>query len=227
MKNFSPEAAFAYAEMVNNCVSPECTEDFNEDFKKFMDAYENGDDDEPAKVIHGDATPDEIADVVKSAFDKKLDEHERRHQSQAIPLQWSIEKQRAYNDLIKREDLEKIQQAAKAFVDICNRDRCHEKQKRELSSEDFECLLKLADSVRRKMFPDHVCDEEKHESPKPESEKPEANEIYCDPYGERYRVVGVYTQDYGNRILVGLENERFSTRTIPLEQFMNPKFTKV
>lgn len=113
--------------------------------------------------------------------------------------------------------------AAKEFVDAYER----EEQVREWSSEDFDYWLKLADSVRRKMFPDHVCDEEKHESPKPESEKPEANEIYCDPYGERYRVVGVYTQDYGNRILVGLENERFSTRTIPLEQFMNPKFTKV
>ncbi len=74
MKNFSPEAAFAYAEMVNSCVSPECTEDFHEDFKKFMDAYENGD--EPAKAIHieseiaKDATPDEIADIVRSAFVK-------------------------------------------------------------------------------------------------------------------------------------------------------------
>ena len=74
LKNFSPEAAFAYAEMVNNCVAPECTEDFNEDFKKFMDAYENCNADESAKVIHRDATPDEIRDVVKSAFDKKREE---------------------------------------------------------------------------------------------------------------------------------------------------------
>lgn len=117
--------------------------------------------------------------------------------------------------------------AAKEFVDAYEHEQRHEKQERKMTSEDFNCLLKLAEAVRQKLLPDYVCDEEKHESPKPESEKPEANEIYCDPYGERYRVVGVYTQDYGNRILVGLENERFSTRTIPLEQFMNPKFTKV
>lgn len=79
MKNFSPEAAFAYADMVNNCVVTEAVEDFHEDFKKFMDAYENGND-EPAKVIHiepkiaTDATPEEIRDVVKSAFDKKYEE---------------------------------------------------------------------------------------------------------------------------------------------------------
>lgn len=38
-----------------------------------MNVYENGDD-ETDKVIHRDATPDEIRDVVKNAFGKKLEE---------------------------------------------------------------------------------------------------------------------------------------------------------
>ncbi|MBR4382439.1 MAG: hypothetical protein IKP64_02660, partial [Selenomonadaceae bacterium] len=49
--------------------------------------------------------------------------------------------------------------AAKEFVDAYER----EEQVREWSSEDFDYWLKLTDSVRRKMFPDHVCDAYEHE----------------------------------------------------------------
>ena len=73
MKKFSPKAAFAYAKLLHRFVDANDTEDFHEDFKKFMDAYENDSDDEPAEVIHKDATPEEIRDVVKSAFDKKCE----------------------------------------------------------------------------------------------------------------------------------------------------------
>lgn len=61
---------------------------------------------------------------------------------------------------------------AKDFVDVYEheeREQRYKKQTRELTSEEFECLLKLAEAVRRKLLPDHVipdnvCDEEKHEA---------------------------------------------------------------
>ena len=66
--------------------------------------------------------------------------------------------------------------AAKDFVDAYEHEeheRRHEKQERKMTSEDFNCLLKLAEAVRQKLLPDYVipdnvCDEKKHESPKPE-----------------------------------------------------------
>ncbi len=45
MKKFSPEATFAYAKLVNEFVATGATEEFNKAFEKFMDAYENSDDD--------------------------------------------------------------------------------------------------------------------------------------------------------------------------------------
>ena len=80
MKNFNPEAAFLFTELVSRYVDCDEIKNFREDFEEFMDAYENGNDDEPAKVIHiepkiaRDATPEEIRDVVKSAFGKKYEE---------------------------------------------------------------------------------------------------------------------------------------------------------
>ena len=107
------------------------------------------------------------------------EEHEQRHQNQAVPVNRNEERNKAFmaltDAIFTSGNITEVQQAAKAFVDICNREEReerHEAQEREMTSEDFECLLKLAEAVRRKLIPDHVipdnvCDEEKHESPKP------------------------------------------------------------
>lgn len=224
-----------YAELISRYVDIDDMEHFHEDFEELLDAYENGDDDEPAKVIHGDATPDEIADVVKSAFDKKLDEHERRHQSQAVPLQWSIEKQRAYNDLIKLEDFEKIKQAAKAFVDICNR----EKQARDESSEKERAYGKLLDCVQGCMAPEKICDAAiaLAQACKAESEKPEVGEVYRDIFGNKYIIVAIHDSSPDGKpvkkplVMLIYSNAKgeLSSSTffaVPLEDFMNPTFKK-
>ena len=61
-------------------------------------------------------------------------EREQRHKSQAVPVNWSVEKDNAYNDLteaiFKRKPLLTIQKAATTFVDICNRE---ERRKPEVS----------------------------------------------------------------------------------------------
>ena len=61
-------------------------------------------------------------------------EREQRHQSQAVPVNWSVEKDNAYHDLteaiFKRKPLLTIQKAATTFVDICNRE---ERRKPEVS----------------------------------------------------------------------------------------------
>ena len=61
-------------------------------------------------------------------------EREQRHQSQAVPVNWSTEKDNAYHDLteaiFKRKPLLTIQKAATTFVDICNRE---ERRKPEVS----------------------------------------------------------------------------------------------
>ena len=53
-------------------------------------------------------------------------EREQRHQSQAVPVNWSVENDNAYHDLteaiFKRKPLLTIQKAATTFVDICNRE---------------------------------------------------------------------------------------------------------
>lgn len=117
--------------------------------------------------------------------------------------------------------------AAKEFVDVYER----EEQVREWSIEDFECWLKPTDSVRRKMFPDHVCDEEKHESPKPKREKPQSGETYRDIFGNRYTVLDVI-ENFSDGTLVDkafvslFDMNKWGILTPTLEQFMNPKFTK-
>ena len=65
MKNFSPKAASAYARLLAKYVDYDEIDNFQADFEAFMDAYENGN-----KVIHRDAPPDEIEDVVRSVFNK-------------------------------------------------------------------------------------------------------------------------------------------------------------
>jgi len=61
-------------------------------------------------------------------------EREQRHQSQAVPVNWSVEKDNAYHDLteaiFKRKPLLTIQKAAITFADICNRE---ERRKPEVS----------------------------------------------------------------------------------------------
>ena len=61
-------------------------------------------------------------------------EREQRHKSQAVPVNWSGEKDNAYHDLteaiFKRKPLLTIQKAATTFVDICNRE---ERRKPEVS----------------------------------------------------------------------------------------------
>ena len=60
------------------------------------------------------------------------EQHEQRHQSQAVPVNWSIERDNAYHALteaiFKRETLTTIQKAAITFADICNREE-HEQPK--------------------------------------------------------------------------------------------------
>lgn len=77
------------------------------------------------KELYQSRTAKEFVDVY---------EHERRPETQAVPVNWSVEKDNAYHDLteaiFKRKPLLTIQKAATTFVDICNRE---ERRKPEVS----------------------------------------------------------------------------------------------
>ncbi len=77
----------------------------------------------------GRTTPEDICNAaikLAQACKPEHEEHEQRHFAQAVPVNWSVEKDNAYHDLteaiFKRKPLSTIQKAAITFVDICNRE---------------------------------------------------------------------------------------------------------
>ena len=79
------------------------------------------------------ACPQSVYKAAKNFVDEyEHEQHEQRHEAQAVPVNWSIEKDNAYHDLTEaifnRATLLTIQKAAKHFADICEREE-HEMPK--------------------------------------------------------------------------------------------------
>ena len=169
------------------------------------------------------------------------EEHERRHQSQAVPVKWSIERDNAYQALteaiFKRKPLAKIQAAAETFVDICHREEIERKPKpdRAWSPEKASAYnWLLTDFIRHKHYDEIVADARRLAAvcEREERVKPEVSDVYRDIFGNRYVVVTEEFLDGKHPrvglIRVGTKGEAiFSEFLTPtLEDFMNPTFKK-
>lgn len=169
-------------------------------------------------------------------------EHERRHEAQAVPVNWSIERGNAYHALteaiFKRETLTTIQKAAITFADICNREERQKKPKldRAWSPEKHQAYHRLLDDfIGHKHYDEivadarrlaAVCEREEHEQPK-------IGEVYRDIFGNMYLIIGINDEKPVKKSFVTLiyfnvsGDLRSSTAlSVPLEDFMNPTFKK-
>lgn len=167
-------------------------------------------------------------------------EHERRHQSQAVPVKWSIEKDNAYYALteaiFKRKPLAKIQAAAETFVDICKREEIEQKPKpdRAWSPEKHQAYQwLLTDFISHKHYDEIVADARRLAAvcDREERVKPEVGDVYRDIFGNSYSVLNVvetFHDETGiNRPFVALlDMGKGRILTPTLEDFMNPTFKK-
>lgn len=168
------------------------------------------------------------------------EEHEKRRAvpdpaQRAFPPEWSDDKQKAYKQLasavFEGGNFDKIQKAAKSFVNICNREE-QEQPKRKWSPEKQRAYGKLLDCAIGRTSCETICNAaiEFAEVCKPEREKPKTGEVYCDIFGNQYISLGVYDEEPVKKSFVMLIylNELSSSKffTVPLEEFMNPTFKK-
>ena len=149
--------------------------------------------------------------------------HEEREKKPKPDRAWSPAKHQAYNilldDFLTYAHYDEIVADARRLAAVCEREeheQRHEKQKHELSSEE--------------LLPDHVCDEEKHESKNnpyeheqrheaQKREEPKAGDVYRDVLGQRLVVTEIDSMNYGNLknvIFYSKKNER----KLPLEEFI-------
>ena len=179
-------------------------------------------------------------------FVDEYEQHERRHDAQAVPVNWSIERDNAYHALteaiFKRETLTTIQKAAITFADICNREEREKKPKldRAWSPEKQQAYHRLLDDfIGHKHYDEivadarrlaAVCEREEHEQPK-------VGEVYRDILGNKYIVTAVHDSfpddARGNKPFIVLKHVESNGRIALsdyfapyLEDFMNPTFKK-
>lgn len=200
--------------------------------------------------------PDTTPSLCYSAAKQFVDEYEREQHEQrravpdpaqrALPPEWSDDKQKAYTQLasavFEGGNFDKIQKAAKSFVEICKREEREKKPKpdRAWSPEKHQAYNRLLDDfIGHKHYDEiiadarrlaAVCNREEHEQPK-------VGEVYRDILGNKYIVTAVHDSfpddARGNKPFIVLKHVESNGRiALPdyfapyLEDFMNPTFKK-
>lgn len=206
-----------------------------------------------ATFLRPDSTPLLCYRAAKEFVDEyERKEREQRHKSQAVPVNWSVEKDNAYHDLteaiFKRKPLLTIQKAATTFVEICKREKREKKPKPDrawspakhqaynILLDDFLTYAHYDEIVADARRLAAVCEREEHEQ-RHEAQKrdePKVGEVYRDILGNKYIVFnanfcGDNDKPYVALACVGKKGEAIITDlvTVSLEDFMNPTFKKV